>query len=287
MQGLKHLLEACWQLSRGSELALAEELLPTCMAKIVPLAQQPSAYQQDAIKLAAQGFDLAGILASHRSGDMQARELYGKQAIQYSQLSGDQSLLIPSLRSLGTMYYYRGQYPQALQVFRNGLQHVESVSPLQQACVYMSLAAGYAHVDQEQESLHYLGLALDTFPNNPETDPSFAYAEFDSPRMILWEGITRSRLGQTQQAIDIFNQIEQPAIAVPGRTRVEIINQQAKTAIFAGDLEQGSAYVEAGFKGAKSLGSQRRYSEAYENFKQMSLFWPQEKRVTALGELLH
>ncbi len=68
-------------------------------------------------------------------------------------------------------------------------------------------------------------------------------------------------------------------------TRVEIINQQAKTAIVSGDMEQGSAYVQAGVTGAKTLGSQRRYNEAYDNFKQMALLWPQEKRVKELREL--
>ncbi|MGH2510388.1 MAG: hypothetical protein ACRDHZ_23680, partial [Ktedonobacteraceae bacterium] len=33
MQGLQSLIDACWQLSRGNELALAEQLLPAYMAK--------------------------------------------------------------------------------------------------------------------------------------------------------------------------------------------------------------------------------------------------------------
>ena len=151
----------------------------------------------------------------------------------------------------------------------------------------MGLAVAYAHLDQSQNAFTYLGLAHDTFPEHSDTDPSFAYAEFDLSQMILWEGITRSQLGQTQQALDIFHQIEQPNFAASERLRIEIINQQAKTAIFASDLEQGVTSVEAGFTGAKSLGSQRRYSEAYENFRQMRLLWPQETRVTALEEWLH
>ncbi|MGH2509992.1 MAG: DUF2225 domain-containing protein, partial [Ktedonobacteraceae bacterium] len=198
----------------------------------------------------------------------------------------DQRLLIPALRSLGTTYYYKGQYSHALYAYQDALQHIKSVSPSQQACVYMSLAVAHAHMDQQQDALTYLDLANDIFPDHPETDPSFSYAAFDLSEMVLWEGITRSRLGQTQQALDIFNRIVQPANAVSERIRIEIINQQAKTAIFAGDFEQGAAYVRTGLMGAKALGSQRRYSEAYENFQQMRLLWPQEKRVTELGELL-
>jgi tetratricopeptide (TPR) repeat protein len=151
----------------------------------------------------------------------------------------------------------------------------------------MSLAVAYAHIGQHQDALTYLGLAHNTFPDHPETDPSFSFAEFDLSQMILGEGVIRSRLGQNQQAFDIFSRIEQPAIVIPERVRIEIINQQAKTAIFANDLEQGAVYVKTGLIGAKALGSQRRYSEAYENFQQMRLLWPQERRVTELGEFLH
>ncbi len=286
IQRLKALIETCWQLSRGNELALVEELLPICMAKVVPLAQQPSLYQQDAINLTMQGFQLSGLQAFHRN-DMQTRELCNKQAVQYSRLSGDQRSLIPALRSLGTTYYYKGQYSHALHAYQDALPHIKSVSPSQQACVYISLAVAHAHMDQSQDALTYLGLANDIFPDYPETDPSFSYAEFDLSEMILWEGITRSRLGQTQQALDIFNRIEQPDFTASERLRIEIINQQAKTAILSGDVEQGAAYVETGLTGAKVLGSQRRYSEAYENFQQMRLLWPQEQRVMALGELFH
>lgn len=286
MQGLHSLIDACWQFSRGTELALAEQLLSAYMARVVPLAQQPSSYQQEAINLAAQGFHLSGLLAWHRN-NMQARELYYKQTVQYSRLSGNPSLLIPALRSLGNTYYHKSLYPQALQAYQDALQHAKDASPLLQACVYMSLAVACAHIGQPQNALTYLGLAHNTFPEHPETDPSFSWAEFDLSQMILWEGIMRTQLGQPQQALDILKRIEQPDFTASERLRVQIINQQAKTAIFANDLEQGAAYVKTGLVGAKALGSQRRYSEAYENFQQMWLLWPQEKRVMELGELFH
>jgi DNA-binding SARP family transcriptional activator len=286
MQGLQSLIDACWQLSKGNELALAEKLLPVYLSKVVPLAQQPSPYQQKAINLAAQGFRLSGLLAFHRN-NVQVQDLYYQQAAQYSRLSGDASLLISSLRSLGNLHYYGDQYSQALHAYQDALQHVKNVSPLQQASVYMSLAVAYAHMDQSQNALMYVGLAHDVFPDYPETDPSFSFAEFDRSQMILWEGIMCTRLGQTQQALAIFGCIEQPDFSASERLSIEIMNQRAKAAIFAGDVEQGVAYVKTGLVGAKALGSQRRYSEAYENFQQMRLLWPHEQRVTELGELLH
>jgi hypothetical protein len=63
----------------------------------------------------------------------------------------------------------------------------------------------------------------------------------------------RSQLGQAKQALAIFNRIEQQGIIALERIRIDVLNQQSKTAIASGDLEQGSAYVEAGGTGAKSL----------------------------------
>jgi transcriptional regulator with XRE-family HTH domain len=284
LQGFEKLIDACWQLSRGNELALAEELLPTCMTRLIPLAQHPSKYQQAAANLAAQGFRLYSILALHRN-DLLARELYCKQAVQYSQLSGDQNLLIASLKGLADTYYYGNQYPQALETYLNAFQHAKGVSPLLQARVHMGLAVAYAHIDQKQEAFTSLGLAVDTFPDFPETDPCFSYADFDLSQMILWEGLTRSQLGQPQKALAIFERIEQADMMAPERIRIEIANQRAKTALLLGDMEQGAAYIETGVMGARTLGSQRRLNEAYENFRQMCKLWPSEKRVKELGEL--
>ncbi len=284
LQGFEKLIQACWQFSKGNELALAEELLPKCMTKLVPLAQQSSKHQQTAAHLVAQGYRLYSIFALHKN-NLLVGELYDKQAVQYSLLSGDRNLLIISLRGLGNRHYYQGHYPQALQTYLEALQHVESISPLLQACVYMSLAVAYAHVGQKQNSLTYMGLAHDTFPDYSETDENFSYAEFDRSQMILWGGITHAQIGKTAKALDIFNRIEQLGTIVSERLRIEIFNHRARTAIVSGDLEQGSTYVESGITGAKAIGSQRRYKEAYENYNQMALLWPQEKRVKELREL--
>lgn len=286
IQGYAKLIEACWQLSKGNELALAEKLLPECMTRLVPLAQQPSKHQAAAAHLAAQGFRLYSIFALHQN-NLLAMELYGKQAVQYGTLAGEPALLIPSFKGLGATYYYKKQYLPMLQTYKSALPYTERVSPLLQAAVYMGMAVAYAHMNQEQETLRYLGLASETFPNDPEADPNFAYAEFDFSHMILWEGIARSQLGQTSEALHIFHRSEQPGMAIPERVRIEIINHKAQAAIVAGDLEQSYVYIETGITGAKALGSQRRYNESHENFRQMRLIWPQEKRVAVLRELLH
>lgn len=282
--GFEKLIDACWQLSLGHELRLTEELLPTCMTKLVPIAQQPSKHQQQAASLAAQGYQIYSVLALHRN-DLVAKELYSKQAVHYALLSGDRNILVISLRQLADAYRYNNQYPQMLQTYQNALQYIEEISPLFQSCMFSGLAIAYAHLDQRQNALTHLGFAIDAFPEHPNADPGYSFADFDQPWLILREGIIRTRLGQTKQALDTFKRIEQPGVVIPERIRLEIVNQQGKTAIIAGDLEQGATYIEAGVTGSRELGSQRRYNEAHSNFNQMSLLWPQEKRVKALGEL--
>lgn len=284
LQGFEQLIGACWQFSKGSDLTLAEQLLPNCMNQLIPVAQQPSKYQAAAAGLAAQGYQLYSIFALHHN-DLPSSELYCKRAVQYSLTSENPNILVPSLRRLADTYRYLQKYPELLQTYLQALQYVDKVSPLLQSCVYRGVAVAYAYLGQKQEALRYIGLAKDTFPDHPVKDPSFSFAEFDFPWLIMGEGMTRSQIGQTKQALDVFNQIKQPGIIIPERARLEIINQQAKTTIAAGDLEQSSAYIEAGAIGAKALKSQRRYNEAYENFKQITLLWPQEKRVKELAEL--
>lgn len=284
IQGYAKMIEACWQLSRSSELALAEQLLPTCMTRLVPIAQQSSRYQQYAAHLAAQGFTLYGVLALHRN-DLRSKELYNKQAIQYSLIATDQNLLISSFGKLAGTYNYGNQHMLALQTYQDGLRYTEEASPLLRSELYSGKALAYAHLNQRQDALTSLGTAIDMFPDNPEKDTAFSFASFDRPWLILWEGMVRSQLGQTKQALDTFNRIERPDIIAPERIRVEIINQQAKTAIFSGDLEQGAAYVDAGVRGARALGSQRRLNEAYDNYQQLCLLWPQESQVQTLADL--
>lgn len=286
LQGFEQLIRTCWQFSKGSDLTLAEQLLPNYMDQLISLAQQPSKYQATVTELTAQGYQLYSIFALHHN-NLLASELYCKQAVQYSLASGNPNILVPSLRRLADTYRYLQMYPELLQTYLQALQHVNKISPLLQSCIYRGVAVAYAHLGQKQESLRYIGLAKDVFPNDPTKDPSFSFAEFDLPWLIMGEGMARSQIGQTKQALDIFNQIEQPDIIIPERIRLEIINQRAKTAIISGDLEQSSTYIEAGTIRAKIFRSQRRYSEAYENFRMALLQWPQEKQVKTLEELFH
>ncbi len=83
--------------------------------------------------------------------------------------------------------------------------------------------------------------------------------------------VLQKSLGERREMDPQLVQLKQP-LSLMIRKPIDVLNQQAKTAIASGDPEQGSAYVEAGVTGAKALGSQRRYHEVYDNFKQRGSF---------------
>lgn len=281
------LTEVCWQLSRGNQLGVAQQLLPAFLPQLEQFAKEPSKHQQVAANLVTQGYRLAGILALHQN-NLTAREIYCKQAVQYSQVANDQSLHVAALKGLADTFYYGNRPMEVLQTYQQAEQHIKQTAPLLCARVFMGLAVAHAQYGDilKQEALRYLGLAQATFPERPEDDPSFAYADFDRYQMILWEGLVRFHLGEAKNALQAFALVDGTTkTAAPTRILVEITNHKAKTAIALRDLELSTIFVEAGAKGARALGSQRRYNEAQEAFALMQIIWPHEKQVKDLTDI--
>jgi hypothetical protein len=55
-------------------------------------------------------------------------------------------------------------------------------------------------------------------------------------------------------------------IEVPERVRIEFLTYQAETYLVLRELKQSCTYLEASVKAALSLGSKRRYSEAFATY---------------------
>ncbi len=283
-------ITACWHLMRGSQLSVVEEVLSSYLPMLTHLAQQPSWYQKTAASFATQGYRLNGILALHRN-NFRVRDVCFQQAVQYSEIAENPSLQVSALISLA----YHNQDPwKATQIYQRGLIHKNEISSLLLSRLYVELAVVYAQQAQEQEALRYMSLAQEVYPEHPEADPSFLYAEFSLSSMVLEKGLTLLALGQhyphgryRQQAWETFTQIEtpRPVFLVPERTRLEIINYQAKTALTFSDLDKFCDYLEKGAMGAKALGSEKRRGEAIEVYKEARSVWPNEPRVKELADL--
>jgi len=287
-------ITACWHLMRGSQLSVVEEVLSSYLPMLTTLTQHSSQYRRIAANLATQGYRLNGIVALHRN-NLGAREFYCQQAVHYSEISENPSLLVSALISLASTFYYSQNPTKAAYIYRQALLHLQEIPPLQRSRLYVELAVVYAQQGQEQEALRYLTLSHEEFPEHPENDPSFLFAEFTPASMFLEEGLTFLALtehfpgrGYDQKAWNTFVQVEDTQFTsiVPERIRVEIINHQAEAALALRDQERFCTYLQKGIQGANVLNSEQRRREAIDVYKQARMVWPRESYVKELADLL-
>src|SRR6266487_198179 len=276
----------CWHLLKGNEFRLVESMLSRYLRELEKLAYQPSKYQKSAASLAAQGYLLYALLALHQN-NLLAREAYCKQAIQLGQLAEDVNLHMTAHKWLAVTYYYAQRPSKALQTFQEIEPFLNQISPLLRGSVYVKMADAYAQCGHEQDALRCIRIAHETFPEHPEQDPCFLYADCGHPTLPFWEGLTYIDLDQPEEAWNALARIEHlPSnIVVPERTRIETINRQAEAAIALGDQERFRTYIEMGVNGARALGSEKRYNEALDVYRQAKLVWSKEPRVKELQDL--
>jgi hypothetical protein len=144
--------------------------------------------------------------------------------------------------------------------------------------------------------------AYEVFSHQSQNEPVYLLMDHGSDRLIQWAGQTYDHLGKytldrgmlrrsrilyaaAQATFTELGKLD-ATVVVPERIRVEIINQQAATAIAQADLESFQAYLQAGAEGAKALGSEKRKQEAIANWKAARQRWPHEKRLLEWAELL-
>ena len=286
-------ITACWHLLKGSELSIVEHTVSGYLPILVQLAQQPSHYQKAAARLVTQGYRLKGIVALHQN-NVKVREMCCQRALYYSEVAEDSSSLVAALISLASTSYYDKNPLKAASIYQKALLHLDKIPPLQRARLSIELAVVYAQLGQEQEALHFMEVAQKVYPEHPENDPSFLYAEFTPASMILEEGLTHLALAQHypnreygKNAWSTFVRIEEPQsqVSVPRRIFFEITNQQAETALVLGDQELFRAYLEKGIQGANTLNSKQRRREAIETYKKALGIWSREPRVKELADL--
>lgn len=288
VQQFERLTELCWNLLRGNDLPTVGYLLPTFLPQASTLAQQSSKYQKILAALSSQGYILAGLVAVLQLNHKQA-EVYCKQALEYSRIAEDRNLEVAALKHLATKFT-SAKYPvKTLHTYQEALPLVDQVSPLLRSRTYLGLALAYAQCDQKQEAFRYLGLAKDTFPEKPEDDLGFAYADCGISSLNHYGGLIYLQFNQPKEAWKIFAGVERlkTKIVVPERTIIEIVNCQAEAAVVQRDLELACAHVQAGVAGAVKLKSEKRFNDTLSVYKQMRLIWPHEQPVKALAELFY
>ncbi|HEX7736994.1 MAG TPA: helix-turn-helix transcriptional regulator [Ktedonobacteraceae bacterium] len=286
LEHFSKLMTICWDLLRVDGLSTVGELLPTFLPEITELVQQSPTCQKEAAGLAAQGYILAGLVATLQL-DHAASEAYCKRAVLLSRVAEDRTLEAAALKHLAVKYFDLKHPRQTLQKYQEALQFVDQVSPLMQSRTYLGLAAAYAQLGQQQDALRYLGMSQETFPDMPEKDVSFTYADCGPSSLNHYGGLIYMELDQPQKAWETFAEVEKlkQRIVIPERTIIEIVNCQAEAAVAQRNLELANSHIQAGVAGALKLKSERRFADTFSVYKNMRLIWPHEPQVKALGEL--
>jgi tetratricopeptide (TPR) repeat protein len=286
-------LTACWHLLRGSDLPTVYQTLSSYLLALEGVAQKQSGYQQGAARLASQAHRICGIFALHRN-QLRVREHHCKQALYYAAVASDVGSQASALISLASTYFYDSNPAQAAAVYEQASALESAMSPLQRSRVYAELSVVYGQLSREKDAIRATGLAEELYPDNPEQDWSFLYAEFTPASLSLESGLAYAALaeqypgrGYQNKAAEIFARVDQMTTAVPDRIRFEVINHQARTAVLRGDLDAFETYLNRGLEGVVLLGSGQRRHEIQAALEQARNVWPREARVKALSDGAH
>lgn len=132
-------LTACWQLLRGSDLKVVDQILATYLVPLEGLAHQRSKLQKTAATLASQAHRMRGILALHLR-QVALFEHHAKEAVRYATLASDVTAEILALTSLGQAYFYRSEPTWALTSQERALALESQMPPIQAELVASSLS---------------------------------------------------------------------------------------------------------------------------------------------------
>jgi len=286
-------IKACWYFLRGKGLVIAEEMLSAYIPSLTKLAFSPSTHQETAAGLATQAKILQAILSMHKLNFV-AREMHCHEAVQCSCLSADGGLQAAALMYLAYTYIYCSPLKpeKAIPTFLAALHALGSEASLLRSDIYMGLADAYAQCKEKHKALEAIDLAHTHFPKYPEQDARFLYADCgwfelqsDTGKMYLDLAQYYPDQGYSQKAYELFTQLSGLQSAAERNTNETVI-RQADAARGLGDLDLYTDCLEKGAVMALSLGSQKRYSEAYNVFQRTPKQWLHEQKIKALANNL-
>lgn len=283
-------ITACWHLLKGADLPTVDQILSAYLITLEGIARQNSKFQGAAARLASQAHRISGIVALHRN-QLKLREAHCKQAFHYATIASDASGQASALISLASTYYYTSEPARAAAVYERALDLESGMPPLQRSRVRAELSVAYGQLGREQEAIRSADVAEDMYPESPEHDPSFLYAEFTPASLTLERGLAFVALAERfpgrnyqDKAASIFEGLNGMTAVVPERIRFEIINHQAATAVLRNDLEAFESYIGQAIEGIALLASKQRLRELKMAWHKAAESWPREPRLKALGD---
>ena len=282
---LEELTRTCWELSNGTELHIAEGVLPQFLPRLVEIAP----YQPRAAGFVAQCLQLKSILVAHKL-NLSDKIALCEQSVDYAKQAKDHNVLVAALIQLAVAYQYAKQPTDALRSYQEALLYAQQISPLLQSRVYVEAAEAFALHNRRREAEFYLSMGYEVFPDQPEQDLAFVYADSGRFTLALYDGLMHLDNNQPEQAWKVFETFKKSPFArtTPERIRLEIVNHQGRAAILSKNLEQYVLCLDDGLSGAIALDSRKRYDEAVTIFQQdMPKDWRHELKIREIAEKYH
>ena len=286
-------ITACWHLLRGSDLSAVDQVVSTYLLPLEGIARQRSKYQQTAAVLASQAHRIFRIIALHRD-TLRVLEQHSKQALYYATVSSDANSQASALISLANTHFYKSEPGQAALVYEKAFALEADMPPLLRSRLHAELSVVYGKTGRLQEAIRSAELAEEGYPDQPEHDPSFLYAEFTPASLTLEKGLAYVALAEQfpgrdyqHKAAEFFARIDDGgSTPAPDRIRFEIANNQARTAVLLDDIDAFETHLSRGLEGVALLGSNQRRREAELAWDRAIKKWPRERRIRALSEQL-
>jgi tetratricopeptide (TPR) repeat protein len=286
-------ITACWHLLRGSDLQTVGDMISSYLLPLEAIAYESPKHQSAAATLASQAHRIAGILALHQD-QLKVREYHCKRALHHATVASDVGSNASALISLASTYFYMSEPDRAAGIYERAFALETRMPALQRSRVYAELSVVYGQIGREQDAIRSAEQAEEFYPDHPEHDPSFLYAEFTPSSLTLEKGLAYVALAERfdarsyeDKAAEIFSRLNAGELGyVPDRIRFEIVNNQARTAVLLGDMDAFEAYFHAGIEGATLLGSRQRRHEIDRAWANAAEKWPAERRIDALSERL-
>ncbi len=279
-------LPLCWQLYYEGGFTELGCILPGYITQLAALAQLPSQQQAEAARLAAQIHQLGHLLAlQHR--DYGTSLEHTQKAQHYSEVARDFNLQIASLTRRACVYSCMHRHMPKLLAYQEALRLCNPCSPLLHGYIYAGLAETYADQRDEAQAREFLQRARERYPDRPEDDPAYSYTHFRWATFYTLAGKMYLHLHQPRQAWEAFATVEQLVPIDEEPYRVELLVNQATTALALEQLEQSCTLLAAAAKAARALGSDLHYDEASIVYERIQEKWGQEPPVKALADLFN
>jgi hypothetical protein len=285
-------------LRKGKDLVFTSDVVAKYLPTLKEIAKTTSAPQRKAAAdLLVQCYLLKAVLSWDVTSPTDGIS-YAQRAGFYSQIAEKPLLQIASLRAQAAALCYANQWQQALNT---GLQakyimetgQKELIPQLTRSYVYAGLATYQAYHGQKQDALTSLKKAHATFFERPEDAAVPLWIDHSVGNLLLNDGLTHTHLGLYKEAVDSFGQIERDhpdEAAIPFECRIEAqieqVTAEVSRADQARDMNLCITLWTQGIEGAKSMLSNKHFSDALVAYTAMKAAWPGEARIKQLREQL-